>query len=72
MFVRKSAKFYCINIDLNKPGCVSTPFKLSILRCLGSDFIKLDLQNCLDLQIKKNNCNNFVFAILSERLKPVV
>ena len=27
-----------------------------------------DLQNCLDLAIKKNNSNNFVFAILSERL----
>ena len=31
-----------------------------------------DLQICLDLEIKKNNYNNFVFAILSERLKPVI
>ena len=31
-----------------------------------------DLQNCLDIEIKKNNYNNFVFAVLYERLKPVI
>ena len=31
-----------------------------------------NMQNCLDIEIKKNNDNNFVFAILSERLKPVI
>ena len=53
-------EFCGINVDLNRPGCVSTPFKVSIYRCLGSDFIitqLFDLQSCLDLEIKKNNSN---------------
>ena len=30
VFAGESVKFCCINIDLNKPDCVSTTFKLSI------------------------------------------
>ena len=30
VFASESAKFCCINVDLNRPDYVSTPFKLSI------------------------------------------
>ena len=30
VFASESVKFCCINVDLNRPGRVSTPFKLSI------------------------------------------
>ena len=61
--------FLCMNIP-----CVAIRSNFMKNKTLqnNADFHPFDLQNCLDVEIKKNNYNNFVFAILSRRLKPVI
>ena len=71
----ESVKFCCIYVDLNRRDRVSTIFKiinLALFRVRFYHNAAFDLQNCLDVQIIKNNFNNFVSAIFSDRLKHVI
>ena len=75
VFTDKSVKFCYTYVVLNRRDYGSTPLKLSNLTLSGGPILsqrRVDLQNCLDVEIKKNNCNNIVFAILSESLKLVI